>query len=361
MYKILILEDNGHDVELVLNELHEAKVSFKSRHVTAKTEFLRAVHEFSPDVILADYSLPMFNGMEAFRIIKERQLKIPYILVSGVLSEEFALECVKEGIDDFILKSSFKRLPSAIMKAIDKKKMEREKEQMDFLLHKSHRELQLLIGQLHVKREEERQSIARDLHDELGQQLTALKIDVNMLGKKITSKKLSQKLVDNEFSSIEESVDNLIQSIKRITRGLRLEVLDQLGVEGAIRSLCQEFQDRNGINCEVSIETGLIDFDQNFSVALFRIVQETLTNVARHAAATSVELRMEVDEDNLWLKISDNGKGICKQDLESSHSLGIIGIRERARFLNGKLLIKGESGVGTTLLVEIPLKQKENA
>src|SRR6478736_1733428 len=187
VYQILFLEDNPDDVELIENELTEAGMRFMSRRIDKKSEFLKEVDDFCPDIILADYSLTMFNGVQAFRMLKEKKLNVPFILVTGVLSEELALECLKEGIDDFILKSSFKRLPAAIVSAIRKKEVEEQKNLFAIELKKSHEELRLLVNRHQISIEEERMNIARDLHDELGQVLTALKIDIAMLRKRLIS------------------------------------------------------------------------------------------------------------------------------------------------------------------------------
>src|SRR5580765_853642 len=126
--KILFLEDEAQDVELMKHELDQVDFRNTWQRVSSKKEFLDALEKFKPDVILADYSLPMFNGMHAFRLFKEQRLFIPFILVTGALSEELALECLSEGVDDFILKSSYKRLPSVIIRSIEIKNAEKESE-----------------------------------------------------------------------------------------------------------------------------------------------------------------------------------------------------------------------------------------
>src|SRR5687768_11753024 len=112
--KILFLEDEASDIELMERELTRSHFKFVSKHVSTKKDFLNALSSFKPDIILADYSLPMFNGMHAFRLFREKNICIPFILVTGALPEEMALECLSEGIDDFVLKSGFRRLPQVI-------------------------------------------------------------------------------------------------------------------------------------------------------------------------------------------------------------------------------------------------------
>ncbi len=359
--KILFLEDNKDDVELMKNELEAAQVAFISRHVTGKSEFIQALEGFEPDIILADYSLPSFTGIQAFRILKHADARIPFILVTGALSEELALEFLREGVDDFILKSSFKRLPLAIENAITKKEMEREKLAIAEELHKSHKELQLLLERQQNSREDERKNIARDLHDELGQVLTTLKIDVSMLRKKINpsgKEAVHKELIDNEFGSIIKLIDRINQSVKRISSGLRPEILDELGLIEAIRFHIREFEKRHKIKSEVDLPFNSLSLDNHSSIALFRIVQEALNNVAKHSEATNVVINMKVESDTLFLEIKDNGKGLAPENLKISNALGIIGLRERVRLLNGKFNIIGRPGQGTVISVRVPFKNQ---
>lgn len=142
--KILFLEDEAQDVELMKHELDKAGFRNASKQVFSKKDFLDALAKFKPEVILADYSLPMFNGMHAFRLFKEQKIFIPFILVTGSLSEELAVECLTEGVDDFILKSSFKRLPSVIIRSIEIKNAEKEREEVSAELKKRNGELRML-------------------------------------------------------------------------------------------------------------------------------------------------------------------------------------------------------------------------
>jgi signal transduction histidine kinase len=358
MTRILFLEDSADDMELMLHQLREAGFSCTSKRIDKKREFLRAVNEFKPSVILADYSLPMFTGMEAFRMLKRKGISIPFILVTGALSEQLALECVKEGVDDFILKSSFGRLPSAVNNAMQRKKVENERERIGRELKRSHRDLQKLTERLQVMREEERLSIARDMHDELGQVLTGLKIDISMLWKKISSGRANDPTeIDSEFSSIVGLVNQVMKSVKRIYSGLRPEILDELGIVEAIRWQCQEFELRNKIECRAVLDVESLDVDRNFSIALYRIVQEALTNVAKHANAKRVEVLLSQSEETLLLSITDNGIGISLDSETQPGALGIIGLRERVRFLNGKFVLSGKPGKGTRVLVTVPVKQ----
>jgi two-component system sensor histidine kinase UhpB len=355
VYQILFLEDNPDDVELIENELTEAGMKFESRRTDSKNQFLKEVTDFGPDIILADYSLSMFNGVQAFRMLKEKNMIVPFILVTGVLSEELALECLKEGIDDFILKSSFKRLPAAIINAIRKKEIEEQKNRFASELRKSHEELRLLVNRHQISIEEERMNIARDLHDELGQVLTALKIDIAMLRKRLaTGKNVNEQIINDEFASISKTVDKIATSAKQISSGLRPEALDDLGIFEAIQWQVLEFEKRNKIICQLHLPHDPPELTKELSIALFRIVQEGLTNVARHAFADHVQIYLDFREDVLFLEILDNGKGIDEEKIRSSKSLGIIGLRERVQLLQGQFFIGKAKGAGTKVSIVIP-------
>jgi two-component system sensor histidine kinase UhpB len=355
VYQILFLEDNPDDVELMENELAEAGMQFTSRRVDKKNEFMRIVSDFRPDIILADYSLSMFDGVQAFRMLKAKDMVVPFILVTGVLSEKLALECLKEGIDDFILKSSFKRLPAAIINAIRKREIEEEKNRIAAELIKSHEELRLLVNRHQISIEEERTNIARDLHDELGQVLTALKIDITMLRKKLTAGKgVSEQTINDEFATITKTVDKIATSAKQISSGLRPEALDDLGIFEAIHWQVVEFEKRNKIVCRLQLPVEPPELTKELSIALFRIIQEGLTNVARHSLADLVQIHLDLRNHVLFLEILDNGKGIEDDKIRSSKSLGIIGLRERVQLLHGKFFIGKAKDGGTRISIMIP-------
>jgi signal transduction histidine kinase len=358
-HKILFLDDSEDDVELMKSELNNARVEFISKHVINKNDFIHAIDEFRPDIILADYSLPTFNGMNAFLLVKQSHPGIPFILVTGVLSEQLALDFLQEGVDDFVLKSSYKRLPLAIESAIRNKEMEKEKQAIQNELKKSHKELQLLLDRQQNSREEERRTIARDLHDELGQVLTTLKIDVSMLRKKVASNgtQVQSDLIKSELTSIIKLIDRINRSVRRISSGLRPEILDELGLIEAIQWHIREFEKRHEIKSHVELPTNSLSMDNNSSIALFRIIQEALNNVAKHSEASNVTVKMKIENDSLFLEIKDDGKGLLPESIKSSGALGIIGLRERVRLLNGKFNIVGKPGKGTMITVTVPFKK----
>ncbi len=221
----------------------------------------------------------------------------------------------------------------------------------------SREQLRALAAYLQSVREEERTRIAREVHDELGQALTGLKMDLAWLEKKLAEATHlpSLRTVRQMTRQMPEVVDEIISAIRKIATELRPGVLDDLGLEAAIEWQIQDFQKRTGIKCEFVSELKDTRLSQDRATAAFRIFQETLTNIARHAHATRVNIRLAVSRGKLILDVQDNGKGVRARDLSGAKSLGLLGMRERAMMLDGEVTIVGRRGKGTTVGLRIPL------
>ncbi|MEI8204539.1 MAG: PAS domain S-box protein, partial [Bacteroidota bacterium] len=207
----------------------------------------------------------------------------------------------------------------------------------------------------HNIREEERIALAREIHDELGQTLIAIKFDLTMLKKGILKSQHHDNSTDllDKIDHVFELIDGAIKNTRKVMTELRFEVLDMLGFIEAINQHTYEFQRRYGINCIVESTTPQLELSPKQSVELFRIIQEALINVVKHAKATEVTILLKTHADKFTLEITDNGIGLTKATLINPHSYGLIGIRERTKLLDGKLSIKGQPGKGTIIKVEI--------
>jgi signal transduction histidine kinase len=216
-------------------------------------------------------------------------------------------------------------------------------------------ELRDLAGRLALIREEEKASIARAVHDELGQMLTALKMDVAWLSKRLPE---NDAMLLEKASAMSESISVTIRSVQRISAELRPGLLDTLGLAAALEWQAQEFHARTDIDCRLDLdvdEEALLDLNPDLTTALFRIAQESLTNVARHAQATAVHISLARQANRMSLIVRDNGKGIAPAQVADPKSLGLIGMRERLRPWQGELKIEGRPGEGTTVMVTVPL------
>jgi signal transduction histidine kinase len=200
--------------------------------------------------------------------------------------------------------------------------------------------------------EEERTMVARDIHDELGQSLMAIKFELSSLRKKLPN---DQKAIAERVEYVVKLAESTLQSVERISTELRPRMLDHIGLTSAIEWQAAEFEKRNGIACTVVFEPEEILLDRDRSTAVFRIFQESLTNVTRHANASKVEALMRLQDDDLLLRVKDNGKGITEREALDAKSTGIIGMRERVHYWGGSFALSGSPDQGTTVTVRLPL------
>ncbi len=221
-------------------------------------------------------------------------------------------------------------------------------------LENSRDQVRALATYLQSVREDERAVIARDIHDELGQALTGLELGLSWLARKVP---LRQEPLQEKIGSLSALVTTTMQSVRRIADELRPGVLEELGLVKTLKSEAREFKEHTGIPCVFVTNMGKAKFDRAGSVAIFRIAQAALTNVARHANASSAKITLVKRANYLVLMVNDNGKGIAKKRVWSGHSLGIIGMRERAIALDGTLTLSGSKSKGTTLTLRIPLSR----
>lgn len=219
-------------------------------------------------------------------------------------------------------------------------------------LNKSYLEIKKLSRHTEEIREEERKQIARNLHDELGQILTAVKMDVSWIKNKLRE---SDQVLVRKADETLEIIDHAIGGVQRITSELRPPILDNLGLFEALRSLVIDFQRRTGIKTNIQLPEKENPLNPDFMISLYRIIQETLTNVIRHAQAGHIGLKVAEKKNTLEIQIKDNGRGIPEEKIHSSDSLGLIGIKERVLRWNGEFSIYGNPGDGTNLRIAFPL------
>jgi signal transduction histidine kinase len=222
-------------------------------------------------------------------------------------------------------------------------------------LRKSEENLRALAAHLQSVREEEWTRIAREIHDELGQSLTGLKMDLTWVANRLPG---DQRALSEKAKSMSGLIDDTIQSVRKIASRLRPEVLDNLGLTAAIGWYAADFRKRTGIRCNLALPSDTLMLDRERSTAAFRIFQELLTNVARHANATRVDVSMRVDSGALVLTVEDNGKGIAESAIHEAKSLGLLGMRERVLPFSGAIEVTGVQGKGTKVRVSIPLGLK---
>jgi PAS domain S-box-containing protein len=218
-------------------------------------------------------------------------------------------------------------------------------------LRLSHEQLRELSTHLRTAVEEERKRIAREIHDELGQELSLLRLELGLIEGRLRK---DQKDLRKGTKSMAKLIISSIQTVRRISSDLRPTLLDSLGLGAAVEWQVKEFQKRTKTRCNLSIEPAEVIANQDQSTALFRILQETLTNVARHSKATKVKVKLQASEENIVLTVQDNGVGIAPERIADAKSFGLIGIRERVLQLGGSVSIGGTTKKGTLVSVTVP-------
>ena len=214
-------------------------------------------------------------------------------------------------------------------------------------------ELGELAGHLQEAREKERTRIAREIHDEFGQMMTALKMDISWLSKRLPN---DAPQLATKVDAMSSMVDRSFGIVRRVSSELRPSILDDLGLAAAIEWQAEQFSQRSGIDTRLHLDDPSSDLNRRASTALFRILQEALTNVARHAHAGEVKIRLTAEPDAVALAVTDDGRGITEDEIAGARSLGLVGMRERARSLGGELTVEGISGESTTVTARVPLK-----
>ena len=353
--RILLLEDNAPHAELVEHFLRDSGLRFQITRVETRDAFIEQIEHHQPDMILSDYALPSFDGYAALAIAKEKVPNIPFIFVTGTMGEEVAIETLKNGATDYVLKTRLARLGPAVQRALRETAERRERQRAEDKLRRSLDQLRALTTYLQYVREEERTRIAREVHDELGQALTGLKLDMSWLAARLAR---NARPVQDKVKTMVDHIDETIQTVRRIATELRPGILDSLGLVAALEWQANEFQSRTRIPCQVTATVDDSELQQQFATVFFRIYQETLTNIIRHAKATRVDVRLAEEKGTLVLTVQDNGRGISEEEIANTRSIGLVGMRERAMLIGGEITLQGSPGKGTTMTLRVPLDRQ---
>jgi signal transduction histidine kinase len=360
---ILLVDDDAGNLQAlgaVLEPLGQRLLRARSG-----AEALRLTPELDPAVIVLDVRMPGMDGFETARRLREleRTRHVPIIFLTGAAGgTAAAFRGYELGAVDFLMKPvvaealrskvsvfvELHRQNAALASEIAERNLAEQR------LRESQTQLRALAARLISIREEERARIAREIHDELGQILTGLKMDVSWLRKHLNA---DQTALQEKSEAMRTLIDSTMQLVRRIATGMRPGILDDMGLVAAIDWQAKEFQKRMGIRCLVELPAQSPELGGELATAVFRILQEILTNIARHAKANSVTVRLVIAGDRLSLEVADDGVGIAEDAVHASASLGLLGMEERAHQFGGTLAIRGIPGRGTTVALAIPLPQ----
>jgi signal transduction histidine kinase len=351
--RILHLEDSELDHELTLAHLARGGLRCTARRVDSEVEFLAALAE-DWDAIISDYNLPGFSGLVALDLLKAAGRDIPFVLVSGEIGEDTAVEAMRNGASDYLLKNNLARLVPAMLHAIEATETREARERADRELGESQQRLRELAQHLQTSIEQERAAIAREIHDDVGGSLTALKFDLAWIARHSNAPEVVARV-----NSALETVTLAIDSSKRIMHNLRPAILEQ-GLVAALQWLTLRFERRTGITCELRTPGYALELPIGVPLVAYRTAQEALTNISKHAHASTVQVDLALAGGVLSLEISDNGRGLSSDDLVKTRSFGIRGLHERAGTVGGWVdLSSGPQG--TTLILSVPLNPQGNA
>jgi len=346
--RVLHLEDSELDHELALAHLHRGGLNVVVRRIDSEAEFLAALDAWDWDAILSDYNLPGFSGLVALDLLKASGRDVPFILVSGEIGEDTAVEAMRNGASDYLLKNNLARLVPALLHAVEAKEMRRARARADRELDESKQRLRELAQHLQNSIEQERTAISREIHDDVGGSLTALKFDLAWIARHSDSAAITSRV-----NSALETVTLAIDSSKRIMHNLRPAILEQ-GLVAALQWLAARFERRTGIDCVVRLPPQMPELPAGVPLVAYRAAQEALTNVTKHAQATRVRVDLSLAGGVLSLEISDNGRGLSAEDLAKVRSFGIRGLHERAGTVGGWIELSSGAG-GTTMMLSVPL------
>jgi two-component system sensor histidine kinase UhpB len=330
------------------------EAAFEGVVITKKGKLIEVSNEFAE---MFGYNPSELIGVSAGKLIAPENRKETLKKIISGFGEPYETICLKKNGSRFYVEVSDKSISyqgenariTAVRDISERKRVEQE-------LKSSREQLRNLNIHLQKVREEESTRIARELHDELGQHLSLFKLDLSLLESGLQK---GEQSYDEKIKIMKRNVDSTIEKVREISRELRPSMLDSLGLTPAIEWLAEEFQNQTGIECNLSDKSGGVKFNQDISNALFRVIQESLTNVLRHSEASKVYIDLNINkrESIIDLKIADNGNGITDEQMINSKSVGLIGMKERVRNLNGIFKISGIPNKGTTLTVNIPLKE----
>jgi signal transduction histidine kinase len=349
--RVLHLEDSQLDHELTLAHLARGGLRVQALRIDSESAFLAALEQ-DWDIVLSDFNLPGFSGLVALDLLKARGRDIPFILVSGEIGEDTAVEAMRNGASDYLLKNNLARLVPALIHAVDAHETRNARVRADRELNKSKRRLSELAQHLQTSIEHERAAIAREIHDDVGGSLTALKFDLAWIARHATDAGVKLRV-----QSALETVTLAIESSQRIMHNLRPAILEQ-GLVAALQWIASRFEKRTGIACEVRIPAQTPEWPAGVPLVAYRTAQEALTNITKHAQATRVQVDLSLAGGVMSLEISDNGKGLSPADLAKARSFGIRGLHERAGTVGGWVDLSSGPG-GTTLILSVPLNASE--
>ncbi|HEY6864055.1 MAG TPA: response regulator [Burkholderiales bacterium] len=363
--RVLLVEDSEDDAALVLAELKRAGYELLSERVYSAQALQDALSRREWDFVIADYSMPSFTGLEALKMVRGSGRDVPFIVVSGTIGEDVAVDAVKAGANDYLIKDRLARLAPAVERELREATERRDRRSAESALRESedryrgalqeaNLRLQSLSSRMLEVQESERRHIARELHDEIGQALTAVKLHLQSA---------MRRCAPEARPPLEECVlitDQALDQVRNLSLNLRPSQLDDLGLIAALRWQIGRQAAASGLHTEFEADELSERLEPALETACFRFVQEAMTNVARHAQASNAWIEARRKGDRLRVSVRDDGRGFdvaeATREAIARGSLGLLGMQERVGLAGGRLNVSSRPGEGTTIVAEFPLR-----
>ena len=354
LLRILHVEDAPLDHDLLVAQLERAGLTVGVRRVETLAEVEQALGEGEWDAVIADFDLPGTSGLDVLKRMRELKHWLPFLLVSGQIGEDMAVEAMRLGAADYLFKGNLARLAPALLRAIETTEARNARHEADQALRQSKQRLHELAGHLQTSVEMERAAIAREIHDDVGGSLTALKFDLAWI-----ARHAQEDIVRQRTRAALETVTGALEASQRIMHNLHPAILDQ-GLVAAVQWMAQGFERRTGIVCTVRASQEAMHLPAGVPLVAYRTAQEALTNVAKHSQANRVDIELSMQAGVLTLELNDNGRGIAPEDLVKARSFGIRGLHERAATVGGWVdLSSNSNGMGgTSVILSVPLNDE---
>jgi two-component system sensor histidine kinase UhpB len=348
LVRILHLEDSRVDHALVKYALQRSQMACELTLVDTMDDLRMQLESVPYDILLGDYHLPGFTGLDAWELARELRPELPFVMFSGAIGEAAAVEAMHRGVSDYLLKDNIHRLAHVIERALEVSESRRAKAFADAELADSRQRLAELAEHLQSSIEQERSDISREIHDDIGGALTAVKLDLAWVGRHARDEAMQR-----HIQSAMEMLQHALGASQRIMLNLRPPILDQ-GLVAAVQWLGTSFERRTGTRVVVRRSAEVIEVPRDLQLVAYRTAQEALTNVAKHAQASAVQIDLSDREGFLTLEVSDNGQGLDAQALRKAKSFGLLGLKERAAKVGGWLDVSS-TPLGTSVILSVPL------
>ncbi len=346
--RLLMIEDSEMDAELILHELRRSDLDPTTAMVHSAGS-LEAALEEDWNVVVCDQSLPGFSGSEALSIVMERRPEVPFIIVSGTVGEEAVVKALKAGARDCVMKTNLRRLGPVVHRELEEAEGRRRRQEAEEALAAANEARRQLLARLVTAQEEERLRIAQDIHDDSIQVMTALALQLDR-GAATTTDPESQAL----FADAADIGRTALERLRRLTFDLHPPTLDEFGLRTAIEQHLATAA--RGLQTTVT-DTSEVEPDPQIRTVAYRVVQEAIQNVCKHADASRIEVIMSRVDDRLRIAVTDDGRGFDVGGASRGRPghLGLVSMRERAEMAGGSLSIRSRPGAGTTIELLVPL------